>query len=191
MPVPPLGWSHWLSARMFPPVALATGLAVVYLACWEAQFGTWTGPRLLVNLALAWVPYLCSLWAVLAAERRPHSLRPALPGSVVHLFPNPHLLTDWFYLDSAPVHAHLWSSIGLLTAFCSAGCFGHGSLYLLHAWCPPGSAGVRWVLVAVGRPQRAGRLPGAVPAAEQLGRGDPPRGSRASPEGSVAGAGEP
>src|SRR5581483_6116125 len=99
MSAPPLGWGHWLSARMFPPVAVTTGVAVAFLVGWEAGLGAWTGPRLLVNLALAWVPYLCSLAAVLAAERRPHSLRPVLPGALwLVFFPNaPYLVTDWLY----------------------------------------------------------------------------------------------
>src|SRR5262249_49134794 len=121
MSVPARGAKLWLSARMFPPAVVATGLAVAFLACCEAQFAPWLGPRLHVNLALAWVPYLCSLAAVLAAEKRPHSLWPALPGILWFIFfPNaPYLVTDWLYLDSA--HDHLWSSIGLLMAFSLCG----------------------------------------------------------------------
>lgn len=153
MAVPPPGWSRWLSARMFPPVAVATGLAAAFLAGWQAEFGAWTGPRLRVNLALAWVPYLCSLWAVWVAERRPHSLRPALPVVLWFVFfPNaPYLVTDWLYLDSRPVHAHLWYSIGLLTAFSLCGLLlATASLYLVHTLVSARlGRGPGWALVGV------------------------------------------
>src|SRR5262245_35018478 len=98
MPVSPFGWRHWLAARFFLPLVLASGVALLLFAGWHIRCAGWPGPRLHLNLALAWVPYLCSLWAAARAE---HSARPAraliVPGLLwVAFFPNaPYLVTDW------------------------------------------------------------------------------------------------
>jgi uncharacterized membrane protein len=134
MPLSPFGWRHWLSARFFFPLLLASGLALALFADWHARFDSWPGPRLHLNLALAWIPYLCSLFATASAERHPGSLRPLLVPGVLWLafFPNaPYLITDWLYLQY--LGDHLWYSIGLFTAFSSCGLLlAIVSLYLLH-----------------------------------------------------------
>jgi uncharacterized membrane protein len=134
MSLSPFGWRHWLSARFFFPLLLASVLALALFADWHLRFGTWPGPRLHLNLVLAWVPYLCSLWAVAAAERSPRLLRPMLVPGLLWLafFPNaPYLVTDWLYLEH--LGAELWYSIGLFTVFSSCGMLlAVVSLYLLH-----------------------------------------------------------
>jgi uncharacterized membrane protein len=134
MSISPFGWRHWLRARFFFPLLLASVLALAFFADWHARFGTWPGPRLHLNLGLAWVPYLCSLWAMAAAEHSPRRLRPLLlPGLLwLAFFPNaPYLVTDWLYLER--LKDQLWYSIGLFTVFSSCGLLlAVVSLYLVH-----------------------------------------------------------
>src|SRR5262245_55796869 len=72
----PFGWRHWLSARFFFPLAVASVLALAFFVEQHRRFGHWGGPRLDLNLALAWAPYLFALWAVWAGERRPDDWKP-------------------------------------------------------------------------------------------------------------------
>lgn len=134
MSISPYGWRHWLAARFFFPALCASGLALAAFADFHARFDAWPGPRLHLNLGLAWIPYLCSLWAVAAAERSRDALRPLLLPGVLWLafFPNaPYLVTDWLYLEH--LGEHLWYSIALFTAFASCGLLlANASLYLLH-----------------------------------------------------------
>jgi uncharacterized membrane protein len=130
----PFGWRHWLSARFFFPVAAASLLALAFFAEWHLAIGPWTGPRLELNLALAWAPYLFALWAVWAGERRPEAATPiASPGLLwLAFFPNaPYLVTDWLYLEG--LGDHLWFSIGLFMTFSLCGLLlAVVSLYLMH-----------------------------------------------------------
>jgi uncharacterized membrane protein len=102
---------------------------------WHAATGRpWGGPRLHLNLALAWGPYLCALGAVALAERRPRPRgRLWLLGSTwLAFFPNaPYLITDWLYLPGWT--AELWYSIVLLTTFSMCGILlSVVTLYLMH-----------------------------------------------------------
>jgi uncharacterized membrane protein len=134
MSISPFGWRHWLTARFFFTLLIPSGVALALFAGWHVRFASWPGPRLHLNLALAWVPYLCSLWAAAAAERSPHRLRAILvPGACwLAFFPNaPYLVTDWLYVEG--LGHHLWPSIALFTAFSSCGLLlGIVSLYLMH-----------------------------------------------------------
>jgi uncharacterized membrane protein len=136
MSISPFGWRHWLSARFFFPLLLVSVLALSLFAGWHLFHEAWDGPRLWLNLGLAWVPYLCSLWAVAAAERRPQALGPVLLPSLVWLafFPNaPYLITDWMYLPDQTLDVHLWYSIALFTTFSTCGLLlAVVSLYLMH-----------------------------------------------------------
>jgi uncharacterized membrane protein len=135
MSVSPFGWRHWLSARMFFPAVLASVIALAFFAGWHVMYGVWDGPRLHLNLFLAWVPYICALWAVSAEERHPHTMRPLVPGLLWLLFfPNaPYLITDWLYLDTELLQEHLWYGIGMFTVFSLCGLLlATVSLYLIH-----------------------------------------------------------
>src|SRR4051812_18901315 len=125
---------RWLAARFFPPLVLPTLLAVGMYAGWHALYGEWHGPRLHLNLFLAWTPYLFALWASAAPDRQPAGgWRIRLPGVLWLLFfPNPpYLITDWLYLPG--LTTELWYSIGLLTIFSTCGVLlTVVSLYLMH-----------------------------------------------------------
>src|SRR4051794_4038544 len=102
MSLSPFPWRHWLSSKFFFPLLLSSALAMAFFAVWQISYGPWQGPRLWLNLGLAWAPYLCSLWAVAAAERSSHTWMPIVIPGVLWLvfFPNaPYLITDWLYLE--------------------------------------------------------------------------------------------
>lgn len=107
----------------FYPVALST------LLCWglfgvRAYFsGSWVFLFLSWNLFLAWVPYLCSLWAAHWHAALPHRRwLLALPIALsLAFFPNaPYIVTDFLHLaERSPIP--LWYDIGLLTSFAWTG----------------------------------------------------------------------
>ncbi len=136
MTISPFGWRHWLAARFFFPLLAVSALALTLFAGWHWFHGTWDGPRLWLNLGLAWVPYLASLWAMSAAQRRPQGLAPVLLAGLLWLvfFPNaPYLITDWLYLEQETLSVHLWYSIALFTTFATCGLLlAVVSLYLMH-----------------------------------------------------------
>jgi uncharacterized membrane protein len=131
----PRGPEAWLRSRFFVPLALPSVLALALYAGWDAAtHKPWDGPRLHLNLALAWAPYVFSLWAVSTFERQPRArLRRWLIGLAwLAFFPNaPYLVTDWLYLPNWT--AELWYSIVLLTTFSAVGLLlTVVSLYLMH-----------------------------------------------------------
>jgi uncharacterized membrane protein len=144
----------WLRSRFFGPLALASLLGLALFAGWDAATARpWNGPRLHLNLTLAWVPYVCALWAVAVHQRARHArLRLWLLGLCwLAFFPNaPYLITDWLYLPGWT--AELWYSIVLLTTFSMCGVLlSVVSLYLMHelvrvrrgaveGWCVAGTA---------------------------------------------------
>lgn len=144
----------WLRSRFFAPLALASVLALALYAGWPVAAGKpWSGPRLHLNLTLAWVPYVCALWAVALHQRVPRArVRLWLIGLTwLAFFPNaPYLITDWLYLPGWK--AELWYSIVLLTTFSMCGVLlSVVSLYLMHdlvrvrrgsveGWCVAGTA---------------------------------------------------
>jgi uncharacterized membrane protein len=150
----PRGPSAWLRSRFFGPLALPSLFGLALYAGWHvAANRPWDGPRLHLNLTLAWVPYVCALWAVAAFERNPRARgRLWLLGFVwLAFFPNaPYLITDWLYLPNWT--AELWYSIVMLTTFSAVGVLlSVISLYLMHnlvrsavgpfeGWCVAGLA---------------------------------------------------
>jgi uncharacterized membrane protein len=138
---------RWLRSRFFFPLAAISVFAVGMRAGWAALGEPWLGPRLLLNLALAWVPYLLSLSLVALSQRR--ETRPLAWWSALALwaifFPNaPYLITDWLYLPSFA--DELWYSIGLFMAFSLSGLLlSIISLYLVH-----GALRIRWGRVEAG-----------------------------------------
>lgn len=113
---------HWFSSRLFFPLAALSGVAMGLFFLWRVVVGPWHGPRLHLNLFLAWMPYLMALLATLAHQRMGQQSW-LFRGCVLLwliFFPNaPYLITDWLYLPSW--QTHLWYSIILLTAFTLCG----------------------------------------------------------------------
>jgi uncharacterized membrane protein len=111
--------------KLFYSLVLSSMLACALLAGRMRLSGSWTYVFLVWNLFLAWVPYLCSLWAVRTQRLKPDSLwRLIIPAGVWLIFlPNaPYILTDFVHLR--PRHAiPLWYDIALIGSFAWAGCF--------------------------------------------------------------------
>lgn len=124
---------HWLVPRMFYPLALASLLALAFLGVLWLRSG-WYGPRMHVNLALAWVPYLAALWAVgMRAWTRWRRWLLVLPLPIwLAFFPNaPYMITDFMYLPRLAVDT--WYQIGIFMAFALCGLYlAVASLYLMH-----------------------------------------------------------
>jgi uncharacterized membrane protein len=83
------------------------------------------------NLLLAWVPYLCALWAAAAHARRPREWWPlVLPGALwLAFFPNaPYILTDFIHLEHMEGQMPWWYNLGTL-----ASCAGSGLLLALFS----------------------------------------------------------
>lgn len=80
---------------------------------------------LIWNLFLAWIPYLCSLWAAHLHQRHPDRWWYLLMPGVLWLlfFPNaPYILTDFLHLRArAPIP--IWYDIGMLSVFAWTGLF--------------------------------------------------------------------
>jgi uncharacterized membrane protein len=125
----------WLQSRLIFSVTSVSALAIALLACWHSTGIPWDGPRLHLNLALAWVPYLCSLGLVWLEQEAPqHKAAWWLLFAVwLAFFPNaPYLVTDLLYLPQ--FQEKLWYSIGMFLTFSMAGLLlSMVSLYLVHS----------------------------------------------------------
>lgn len=121
-----IGSMHrFLQARAFYALVLSSALALALLAARVARTHQLSLTFLAWNLALAWMPYLASLWAAATQLRRPGAWWLLLaPGALWLLFfPNaPYIVTDLIHLRECPP-VPLWYDIGLLAAFMLAGCF--------------------------------------------------------------------
>ncbi len=107
------------------PLVLASLLACSVLAARIYLSHSWAYGHLVWNLFLAWVPYLCSMWA--ASIYRPYpggAWRLILPGMLwLIFFPNaPYLVTEFVHLRQIAPLA-LWYDVGLLSTFAWTGCF--------------------------------------------------------------------
>ncbi|MCE9603713.1 MAG: DUF1361 domain-containing protein [Planctomycetia bacterium] len=126
--------AHWLRSRFFFPLLALSIVAMALYLAWRQLIGPWTGPRLHLNLFLAWVPYFAALAAVAAHQRRPSSpwlFRVSFLAWFV-FFPNaPYLVTDWRYLPGWV--DELWYAMLMMTSFSLCGLFLAAiSLYLVH-----------------------------------------------------------
>jgi len=113
---------HWLNSRLFYPLIALSGVALGLFYLWAVVIGPWDGPRLPLNLFLAWMPYLAALMGIAAHQRVPQQRWLFRFIFIVWLifFPNaPYLITDWLYLPGW--QSHLWYTIILLTAFTICG----------------------------------------------------------------------
>jgi uncharacterized membrane protein len=107
------------------PALLSSFLATALFAGRVYRSHGITFAFLLWNLILAWIPYLCSLWADHLHRRHPRRWWYLLVPSALWLtfFPNaPYMVTDFWHLRArAPIP--LWYDIGLLSAFALTGLF--------------------------------------------------------------------
>lgn len=126
---------RFLARHMFYPLALASLIALWFFLVRSFLRGDWYGPRLHLNLFLAWVPYLIALLAVAVYRRWPRSrwLVLLLGGLWLIFFPNaPYLLTDYFYLSQ--IEFALWQSLMVYTLFSVCGLMlAMASLFFMHA----------------------------------------------------------
>jgi len=118
-------WHHfWLEQALYPIIlstilVLGLYLARIYLSrSWAYQFLPW-------NIFLAWIPYLCSIAALVWHRRYPRRRQGLVVLSLLWLifFPNaPYLVTDLVHLDwRHPVP--IWHDIVLLVAGIWTGLF--------------------------------------------------------------------
>ncbi len=125
---------HWLQSRFFVPLLGLSIVAMSLYGAWHALVGPWTGPRLHLNLFLAWVPYFAALACVALQQRLPQArgLFWACAACWLVFFPNAaYLVTDWRYLPAW--QDALWFGIGMLTAFSLCGLMlSTVALYLMH-----------------------------------------------------------
>lgn len=112
-----------LRENHFYPLAAASVIAMIFYIG-ERLHSQWHGPRLHLNLFLAWIPYGFAL-ALIALD----TLRTTPLVRVLQLicflgwfffFPNaPYLATDFAYLDWA--HFDLWQRVAIFCAFSQCG----------------------------------------------------------------------
>jgi uncharacterized membrane protein len=116
---------RFLAHQSFYPILLSSLLGCVFYAGRVYLSHALTYLFLVENLALAWVPYLCSLWAVHVHRRYPDRWwYLALPCALWLLFfPNaPYIVTDlWHLHERAPIP--MWYDIGLFVSFGWTGFF--------------------------------------------------------------------
>src|SRR5262245_57549617 len=87
---------RFLAQRSLYAVILASVIACVLMIGRVYLFESWRYSFLVWNLFLAWVPYLCCLWAAIAHIRAPGAWwRLLLPGVIwLVFFPNaPYIVT--------------------------------------------------------------------------------------------------
>jgi uncharacterized membrane protein len=108
-----------LTEHRFYPLLASSTLAAVLLALRISLSGRLTLAFLAWNLALAWIPWLCSTVACTARSRAG-----TVVAGVVWLafLPNaPYLVTDFLHLHQRAA-IPLWYDIALLASFAWAGC---------------------------------------------------------------------
>ncbi|MBN1876609.1 MAG: DUF1361 domain-containing protein [Anaerolineae bacterium] len=114
---------HFLVQQGFYPVALSSLLCFGLYGTRVYLSKMWTFTFLLWNLFLAWVPYLCSMWAIRLQQKHPRQwwllLIPCAIG--IAFFPNaPYIVTDFLHLRERS-DIPLWYDIGLLASFAWTG----------------------------------------------------------------------
>ncbi len=125
---------RFLHSRMFYPLAIATVFSMSLYVAQRVIDGGWRGPRLHVNLFLAWVPYFAALVTVGISERFPERRSLLLITGLVWFafFPNaPYLVTDLLYLRE--MKDDLWHLIAIFMMSSICGLYlAVASLYFMH-----------------------------------------------------------
>jgi uncharacterized membrane protein len=114
---------RFLDRYLFYPALLSSALSAAMFAGRVAVSGDDTYGFMIWNLILAWIPYLCSLWAAVVARRYPWWGLP-IPALLWLLFlPNaPYMVTDFLHLHHRPP-VPVWYDSILLTSFAWTGCY--------------------------------------------------------------------
>jgi len=147
------GLHRFLKNQFLYPLLLSTLLAAAFFAFRVAYSGRWYYDNLPWNLFLAWVPYVCSLWAAAWYRLFPDRWWFLLvPGALWLLFfPNaPYIVTDFYHLEKRPP-IPLWYDIGLIATFAWTGCFlAIASLRTMQFLVRKRASGiVSWVFVGI------------------------------------------
>jgi uncharacterized membrane protein len=113
------------SSQFLYPILLSTLLACGIYLFRVFYSDSWYYGNLVWNLLLAWLPYVCSIFAAGLYRLYPkHWWMFLFPGAVwLIFFPNaPYIVTDFYHLqERLPVP--LWYDIGLIATFAWTGCF--------------------------------------------------------------------
>jgi uncharacterized membrane protein len=115
---------RFFTNQLLYPMLLSSGLAFGLYAGRVYLSHSWTYRFLVWNLFLAWIPYLCSLWAAHLHRNAPGRWWALLaPGAIwFAFFPNaPYLVTDFVHLAERPPIS-LWYDLGMLATFAWTGC---------------------------------------------------------------------
>jgi uncharacterized membrane protein len=113
----------FLRRQGFYPVALSSLLCCGLYGTRVILSRTWEFYSMLWNLFLAWIPYLCGVWAMHLHERRPRRWWTLLvPVAIaIAFFPNaPYIVTDFLHLKVRP-EIPVWYDVGLLASFAWTG----------------------------------------------------------------------
>ena len=116
---------RFLSGQLLYPILLSSLLAGFLFSARVFQSRSFAYHNLAWNLFLAWIPYLCSLWAALIDTILPRRWwLLILPGALwLIFFPNaPYIVTDFLHLTDRPF-VPLWYDIVMLATFAWTGCF--------------------------------------------------------------------
>ena len=115
---------RFFTNQLLYPMMLSSGLAVSLYAGRFYLSHSWTYRFLIWNLFLAWIPYLCSLWAAHLHRNAPGRWWAMIvPGAIWFIFfPNaPYLVTDFVHLAERPPTS-FWYDLSMLATFAWTGC---------------------------------------------------------------------
>lgn len=115
---------RFFANQLLYPMLLSSGLAVSLYAGRVYLSHSWTYRFLIWNLFLAWIPYLCSLWAAHLHRNPPERWWAMIvPGAIWFIFfPNaPYLVTDFVHLAERPPTS-FWYDLSMLATFAWTGC---------------------------------------------------------------------
>lgn len=116
---------RFLASQLMYPILLSTLLAGILFTGRVFISHSYAYRNLVWNLILAWVPYMCSMWAAFLNIRNPRRWwMLIIPGLLwLMFFPNaPYIVTDFLHLTERP-YIPLWYDIGMLATFAWTGCF--------------------------------------------------------------------
>jgi uncharacterized membrane protein len=117
--------NHFFRLHSFYPLFLSTMMACAFYAFRVLYSGSYNYANLLVNLFLAWLPYIFAVIAASIYAVTPKRWWLILLFGFLWLafFPNaPYIVTDFYYLDPRPP-VPLWFDISLIAIFAITGCF--------------------------------------------------------------------
>src|SRR4030066_1027042 len=118
-------FSRFLHFHSFYPLILSTLMAGAFFAFRVFYSGTKNYSNLLLNLFLAWLPYILSVIAssIYRTNRKQWGIILIVVFFWLVFFPNaPYIVPDFYPLDPRPP-VPLWFDISLIAIFAFTGCF--------------------------------------------------------------------